>query len=232
MRNIFKKGFTLAEIMIVLTVVGVITAILLPTAFHSTPDENIMKFKKANSTLFKAVHDLISTGKYYKEGDLRYQANGTTAVGNSYMCKVLSDILSVKSASCGNNAQQTTVYHVPYSLTCTSSDCDGNDDAAKCCTLAKTKERVDALCNAVTANKGFTTTDDVFWFEAGQKTTLVDPECSDKVDCNNAYKVFCIDVDGRSGSEEPFGYGIRSDGKIITGKRADTWINLSVQNSD
>ena len=37
-----KKGFTLAEIMIALTVIGVITSILLPVAFQSTPDENIM----------------------------------------------------------------------------------------------------------------------------------------------------------------------------------------------
>jgi len=33
-----KKAFTLAEIMIVLTIIGVLTAILLPIANHSRPD--------------------------------------------------------------------------------------------------------------------------------------------------------------------------------------------------
>ena len=39
-----KKAFTLAEIMIVLVIIGVLSAILLPVAIHSAPDENVMKF--------------------------------------------------------------------------------------------------------------------------------------------------------------------------------------------
>ena len=37
------KAFTLAEVMIVLTVIGVLTAILLPVARQSMPDEDLMK---------------------------------------------------------------------------------------------------------------------------------------------------------------------------------------------
>ena len=64
-----KKGFTLAEILIVLTVIGILTAILLPVAFQSAPDENVMKFKKANSTLGTIVRELINADKYYANGD-------------------------------------------------------------------------------------------------------------------------------------------------------------------
>ena len=42
-----NKAFTLAEVMVVLTVIGILTAILLPSALHSTPDKNVMKFKKS-----------------------------------------------------------------------------------------------------------------------------------------------------------------------------------------
>ena len=45
-----KKGFTLAEILIVLVIIGVLTMILLPVAFQSSPDEQVMKFKKGYNT--------------------------------------------------------------------------------------------------------------------------------------------------------------------------------------
>ena len=35
-----KKGFTLAELLIVLAVWAVIAAVLMPTVFNSMPDEN------------------------------------------------------------------------------------------------------------------------------------------------------------------------------------------------
>ena len=41
-----------------------------------------------------------------------------------------------------------------------------------------------------------------------------------------------MDVDGINTGEEPFGYGIRADGKIITGQKADEWINKSIQQGD
>ena len=46
-KAVMKKGFTLAEIMIALVVIGVITSILLPVAFNNVPNENVMKFKKS-----------------------------------------------------------------------------------------------------------------------------------------------------------------------------------------
>lgn len=37
------------------------------------------------------------------------------------------------------------------------------------------------------------------------------------------YKPFCIDIDGEGGVK-PFGFGVRADGKIMTGARADRWL--------
>ena len=47
-----------------------------------------------------------------------------------------------------------------------------------------------------------------------------------------AHKIFCIDVDGIGKGEDPFGYGIRVDGKIMPGERADTWLQKSIQEKD
>ena len=41
-----------------------------------------------------------------------------------------------------------------------------------------------------------------------------------------------MDIDGINKGEPPFGYGIRFDGKILTGKRADEWINKNIQKGD
>jgi len=57
-----KKGFTLAELMIVLAVLAVIAAVLMPTVFNSMPDENKLKFKKGYYTL-KSIYKLIKNKK-------------------------------------------------------------------------------------------------------------------------------------------------------------------------
>ena len=47
-----------------------------------------------------------------------------------------------------------------------------------------------------------------------------------------SYKIMCIDVDGIGKGEDPFGYGIRADGKVLLGLRAETWSNKSIQGSN
>lgn len=70
-KKIYKKfAFTVAELMIVLTVIGILSAILLPAAFNTTPDQNIIKFKKANTTLATVIRELSSSGQYYVPGML------------------------------------------------------------------------------------------------------------------------------------------------------------------
>ena len=98
-----KKGFTLAEIMIALVVIGVITSILLPVAFNNVPNENVMKFKKADATLAKVLSELIASGEYYASGDLSKKADGTTSDGDEYFCKSFSDLLSTKNIECATN---------------------------------------------------------------------------------------------------------------------------------
>jgi len=42
------------------------------------------------------------------------------------------------------------------------------------------------------------------------------------------YKIFCIDIDGIDNGESPFGYGIRIDGKLLAGPRAQQWLEREV----
>lgn len=43
------------------------------------------------------------------------------------------------------------------------------------------------------------------------------------------YKVMCIDIDRIAKGEDPFGYGVRVDGKIMSGAKAQEWLNKPIQ---
>ena len=249
-----KKAFTLAEIMIVFAVIGILTAILLPSAFHSVPDEDIVKFKKANTTLYRVINELVNSDKYYLNGDLSLKKDGTHAEKSTF-CESFADVISAKSVSCD--------YETGY-------DGDGFLFAAECeddvChSITVDKESIDTTCqtaeSSLLGDIGIKASDNVIYFEA----TLHDFfGCVYKQTCNYSqwngamyddmslyngkqdlklntdigivtnrfYRYFCIDIDGINKGEAPFGYGIRVDGKIITGKNADEWIKKSIQQKD
>ena len=99
------KAFTLAEILIVLVIIGVLTMILLPVAFQSSPDEKAMKFKKGYNTLNTVIKELVTSDRYYQNGDLGTRANGIlidrTHDGDfTYFCETFADTISTKSVNC------------------------------------------------------------------------------------------------------------------------------------
>lgn len=243
-----KKAFTLAEIMIVLTIIGILTAILLPSAFQSTPDENVMKFKKANSVLGTVVRELVSSDKYYKNGDLGVKADDTQLKSETsyykYFCESMADILSVKSKNCSDGDAPAGSGYVNLKDYIVSNDLT----AAK---LQEAKAKFDEYC-AATQRDELITADSVTWWQVAPKDTFgevvtkssgdvrvfTDPTATphdDYKDQNGfdaVYKTFCFDVDGINTGEAPFGYGIRADGKLLPGARADEWMAKSIQNKD
>ena len=103
-----NKAFTLAEVMITLTVIGIITAIIIPVAINSKPDENIMKFKKAHNTLYQTISELVNSDKYYCDGDLGMKADCKTQILSqestiTYLCETMADVISTKSVNCNTN---------------------------------------------------------------------------------------------------------------------------------
>ena len=279
-----KKAFTLAEIMIVLVVIGVITGILIPIAAQSLPNENVMKFKKAHTTLGNVIRELVNSDKYYMDGDLGLKPDGTLINNNdcgygeviaessncSYFCNTVADILSTKSVNCysrntnysgavdlrygrmfnNNFGDRTAVKITPELLNKSKIELD---DACK------THISVNAIDNTVSneyynANVQIVLTDNIYLWEANPAGTFglihgnvrrhsppsQNPaNFPDENGFDTIYKVVCIDVDGVSsdGNENcddikdvcPFGYGIRADGKILTGARADEWLEKSMQ---
>lgn len=109
-------AFTLAEIMIVFTVIGILTAILLPSLFQSSPDKEKLKVKKAFNTISRAVDNLANSDAYELTGGILDSTSYISDVDvdgdeidnvalarNSYFCTNLADMLNVKNVNCSLN---------------------------------------------------------------------------------------------------------------------------------
>ncbi|MBE7708780.1 MAG: type II secretion system protein [Cyanobacteria bacterium SIG27] len=245
-----KKAFTLAEVMIVLTVIGVLTAILLPVARQSMPDENLMKFKKAHNTLGTVIRELVTSDKYYLDGDLGVKPDSNLVDSATYFCETIADVLNVKNSNCSSINTKNRKYNILQYATSTSSYANTREEVAI---------QADEACREVSSQVGpeLILNDDVVLYNANPKYHFgitwgesgaieeTSSSCSDESGnnfCNDRqfihhtdnqgfnriYKIFCIDIDGIDSGEDPFGYGIRVDGKILTGARATEWLARDV----
>ncbi len=270
------KGFTLAEVMITLMIIGIISAIAIPVALHSKPDENLIKFKKAHETLAQVINTLITSDKYFLAGDLGVSANGIVLtehqeLGNRpYFCKSMADLLTTKLVDCAAERTKRTGRHTVHLLSNeTAADVMDNQEAlvrqVTSETIQATKEQFDFNCKkyAKVVGPEIITADDVVFYQTGESQfgsyRYVTPSAAnglskltkiryfsppnkfpanlaDEQGFDIAYKNLCIDVDGIPDNatetdcknECPFGYGIRADGKILPGARAEEWLKKDI----
>ena len=268
-----KKAFTLAEVMITLTVIGIITSVIIPVAINSKPDENIMKFKKAHNTLYQVISELVNSDKYYLNGDLGMRSNGeqidmTHENDITYFCESFSDVLSSKRKNCANKnldlpkISEDYVFFIGDSARMKEGKKIADDSCKK---ITQAGNEIVALDNITFYQTAPNYTFGIYWKKSLEYSKLnfcIPPNEKDNFEiCENGrlfsspekiwhtdytnyafdrvYKIFCIDIDGipSGGSENcddikdicPFGYGIRADGKILTGARADSWLEKSIQ---
>ncbi len=227
-----KPAFTLAEVMIVLTVIGILSAILLPVAINSTPDKNILKFKKGYNDLASAVRELSSSGKYFKPGDFSYLPDGSESMpynsdeGNYFM-EALADTLTYKNFNADSipgielDTLQAFIAYYPQT----------KDKFDKICLDYHEKFLTDCTsCKSIELNSGlFIYEPNPAWLGYSVMkycgSSYNPARCNIYTDDDNS--TYCIDIDGEGGIL-PFGIGIRPDGKISTGKRADWWLSRDI----
>ena len=184
-----KRAFTLAEIIIVLTIIGLLSAILLPSAIKSRPKEDIMKFKKTNSVIAQVIGDLATSGRYFymhdlgklpnhieiaEVEDIPHQQRLITALNESptdtkaekYFCNALAEILATKE----NNCQATGYEDEPYASVV---DPDSPTNASD---LDGMKVKLDEIClaakDSITKGYEILTTDGVQWYQASPQMTF------------------------------------------------------------
>lgn len=241
-----KKAFTLAEILIVLSVIAIITAILLPAARNAMPDKNVIKFKKAHYAFFAAVHELVNSEKYYSNGDLGLKPDGTPIDGThtgdtKYFCQTLADVLNVKEVNCLE--ADTAQYDWKAQLLRNPESVAPQDpfDLLETGLQYPCLKQIQEMKNEIVLSDGtvlYQTSPSATFGISNANIGNGTSASRFFLNMNNegfyrAYKTFCIDIDGipddatptNCVNECPFGYGIRFDGKIMNGSRTNEWVN-------
>ena len=242
-----KSAFTLAEIMIVLTVIGILTGILMPIAFHSAPDEDVMRFKKVYNTFTTAIRELVNSDKYYLDGDLGVKPDGSLVDSQQYFCQTLSDVLNHKKAIC---------IETPFPA-CSETEGTGAFYNASYTDSEWPLSNADALCDTAknfakdsTLEAGIVLDGDILIFDGGPEChfgTMWPSGSSDRLFGNpgawnahpdaipafvdSIYKIVCIDID-IFGDQPLFAIGVRADGRILPFLRAQEWLEKSVQKGE
>ncbi len=247
MKNL--KGFTLAETMITLVVIGIIVAVIIPVMNNSKPDKNLIKFKKANETLYQTIQTLITSNKYYLNGDLGMKPDGsavdfkTKTSDATYLCRSLAENLTVKKTNCSSYFTKSDT----SAFFCTDwVGVEGHDADVFCKKEAKNIGEEIVLRDGVVLyqmSPGYTFGySGGYLYNQGTKESARNPfyqaENKSRGEMYRCSKVICIDVDGipSGGSENcddvkdicPFAYSIRIDGKISPHRRASEWIEKSL----
>lgn len=192
-----KRGFTLAEMLIVLAIVGIVVTIIMPVIRDLIPDEAEARGKKAYNTLSNVVESLVNDYDIYQDGILGKKANGETSP-ETYFCQQFSEKVNT-SGSISCDSGKVSTQHLTISTQ--------NDTSAK---------SLDNLCDKRNKNFSFKTTDGIYWYG------MYDTFGTQDIDSNNIdrrYVVVCADPDPKNDSVLPYAFGVRQDGKITTGYR-------------
>ena len=111
----FNRGFTLAEVLVTLAIIGAISAVVLPTLMGATPNKEQIMLKKAYYLLSRNVNEMINDEDLYPERDNtnlsgfsnvnisdqtadRREAtyHGQTYSGNSKFCALMAARMNVR----------------------------------------------------------------------------------------------------------------------------------------
>ncbi len=79
----YKKGFTTAEVVITLGIIGALAVILLPVLIQDRPNQEMIMFKKAYTQLSRAVNELINDDDFYPETELTSNIETNSGFGNN-----------------------------------------------------------------------------------------------------------------------------------------------------
>lgn len=111
-----KLGYTLAEALMAITIIGVLAAILVPTVSKFKPDRNKIIYLKTYDALTEIVTSVASSREYYPQSwdtwncakAPLYNMNGVRVSGKTYspgapkLCEIIADGFNTEPTGCSN----------------------------------------------------------------------------------------------------------------------------------
>ena len=218
--------------MIVLTVIGVLSAVLLPVARNAMPDNNVMKFKKAYNGLATTIKELANSDLYFLNGDFAIKADGTYMTDDVYFCNAFSDFFATQEKVC-----KSRTLMMPLTAP--------NGGKLSFGGLVFSNTQYDSQCKSMQANNEWDklsyiyTSDGIYYYfpiamgyAFGADIRATPYIMTDENGFKGAYGMVCFDIDEINEGEEPFGVAVRADGKIAPDLRVNEWFQKSIQNKD
>ncbi len=96
-----KNGFTLAEVLVCLSVIAVMYAIMIPILAKNSPKEQKVLLRKSYNTIEKVVYSMINDDKIYPDIDLGFAKSAATvdsaAAGADKFCYYFIDAINTVS---------------------------------------------------------------------------------------------------------------------------------------
>ena len=240
-----KRGFTLAELMIVFTVIGVLTAILVPVLFAASPDQSELKAKKAYNTFTRTVENLTN-GEPYDVNDGVLDATpfinlDSDAKRNNFLCNNIAELLNVKYSNCNNvNAGNITISASAATAADSGNQILNFNTTSNLYEYEFLQQNLDNICtNYVTTNTtsfegdnfkdyySFITGDNVGWIVQKYDFSRLDSQSNGGVDVATFFGLVCFNTGKlKSGeTDDIYAMGVNRVGKIVVGKKLQDLID-------
>lgn len=118
MKKHTKKAFTLAEVMVTLALISIISSILVPAIMQVKPDRNKLLFKKAYTTVERIITEIVNDDNLYPVASDTVGLDNTASVtlndknysGASKFCELFALKLNIveSAANCGGTGNTFT----------------------------------------------------------------------------------------------------------------------------
>lgn len=119
-----RQGFTLAEVLVVMAVLGVLGVILIPSLTTLRPNQEMVMLKKAYYLTSRTVNELINDDDFYPDEDKGFNDDTTEAKyhgavysGETKFCNLFAARLNLRNNADCTNGKFTTADGMSWELT-------------------------------------------------------------------------------------------------------------------
>ncbi len=216
----FKRGFTLAEVMLTMVLMCVVATIVVPVVVASRPSTEKVLLKKAYNTTEQVISELAGNERFYPSDVTLKDINNTQFKNNVSPSGFLNNSYPPNDANLEYTIQESFVGANDSATGCNCYDLNQNKlSVLFCCSLKTVNKKGGTLCKTA-SNKttcDFETTDGIAWHTEDITPTATDltkPVFTITVDVDNRWGGRHLAITSSGYKKTRFIFEVYYDGKI------------------